>query len=997
MRLKSVRTSQAALSAACGAAAGLLAAWPAAAQEQGGAQLSEVVVTGSRIPRPNLEQPTPVVTLTPGMIQAAGPQDLGEIIARLPQAGNSGTLRANANNLGAGAGVSSINLRSLGLSRTLVLVDGQRHVAGDLSTHAVDLNSIPKALVDRVEVITGGASAIYGSDAVSGVVNIITKKSFEGIEAEAQTGGYDNGFGRKSSGEITVGRNLLDGRANIALSGFWTHEDGIDARDLPGAHNYGTIVNPADVEGALDPTFRFSGPAIVNDGIPDRLFVPNIASDLTTRTGVLVNIFNLSPISFDAAGHVVPTPARTGYNSFGYGQLPAGCQACYHPEDYLQVSSPLTTKGAALRGGLELGPHLRGRLDAKFVQSDAENTIQPSVSAVASDFLIFPDNAFLTPEIRSAMSPTGLYILSKFLNDGRTQDLRRRTWRLVASLEGEVETPFAEIRWNGALNYGETDARIVDHNRRVLANFDAALDSVIDPATGKPACRIDVPSAPQTGLGVGALNPSACVPYNPFGLQNSAAAMAYSFATVGIHDRLTQQTADFNVTFDTSRFLNLQGGPIGVATGAEYRMERTRRRNDPLIVSGAVEEVAGDSAGGFNVYEGYVEASAPVFRHAGPGLDELTFDAAWRGAHYSTVGDVGAYKVSGVWGPASWVKLRGTYSRAIRAPNITEAFLPSTPTFFNVEDPCSVENINTNVNFARNCAAAGLPAGFTATTFSIPGTDSGNTALRPEQSFSYTAGVVLQPPMARNLAVTLDYYSIKIKDAITAVQAQDIVDNCYGSSGGLDQAYCSLFTRDSARQLINSIHTTYVNASKLYTNGLELQVSYVAEVAPLTGRWRYTRGLDGRLAFNLTADYVMRLRNYPFQQNPGQVNVLEGTANTTWGDNPQLKGVAQLDYRQGPVGVVWSTRYVGRMALFNRDSSAADHSESLSIPFTEATFYHDLMVSWRASGTLAGTELYAGATNIFDERPPFTVINMGRELAGFDLGRFLFVGARYRR
>jgi outer membrane receptor protein involved in Fe transport len=893
--------------------------------------------------------------------------------------------------------VSSIDLRSLGVSRTLVLVDGQRHVGGDLQSGAVDINSIPQALVDRVEVITGGASAIYGSDAVSGVVNIITKKTFEGLEMDASAGGYSETFGAKYSISGTAGKSFLDHRLNLSVTGFWDKEEAIGVTDIPKAHNYALITNPDDTAFNI-PSFRASLPAIPNDGIPDRLFVQNVGSELITRTGVLINGVNFSAISFDAAGHVVPTPVRTGYNSVGFGQLPANCQFCFFPDDYKQEQSPINRKGVEAKAHMDFTEHLHGFVDAKFVQNDVRNSIQPSLLTPTGDTIypLMPDNAYLTPEIRAALGPfpSFAYVFSRALNGGREQDIRRRTYRVVAGLDGDFDAGFAQVKWDGALNYGETDTHLVWNGIRIVDNFAAALDSVIDPATGQPACRINVPSAPQTGFGAGAMNPSGCVPYNPFGLQNGPAALAYSFGSFWTKDRLTQQVATLNASFDTGRFLKLQGGPIGVAVGGEYRMERAEETNDPLLLAGATENVAADSSGGYNVTEGYIELNAPIFRDAGPFLNELTLNLAYRGAHYSTSGGVGAYKVSAVYGPASWVKLRGTYSKAIRAPNITEAFSPLTPQFFSgVSDPCSVERINTNANFAANCAAAGVPAGFSAINVAIPGSSSGNRNLEPETSFSYTGGVVLQP--LRNLAITVDYYSIKIKDAITQLDAQSILDNCYGSSAGLDSTYCSLFTR-GADSNIDMIHTTFVNASKLYTNGIEIQLTYATDVAPLTQNWSATRGLDGRLTFNLTADYVMHLRNYPFQSNPTQVNVLEGTATTAFGNNPQVKAIATLDYRQGPVEVDWTTRYIGRQALFNRDPSAVDHSESLDIPFTEAVFYHDLMVSYRMGGRAEGTEVYIGVNNLFDEQPPFTVLGYGRDMS-FDLGRFLFAGVRVRR
>jgi len=971
-----------------------VAAQPAAAQSV--KEVGELVVTGSRIPRPNLEQPTPTSVLSLSAIQNAGPQNLADIITRLPEVGYSGTLRANSNNFANSAGISAIDLRSLGTSRTLVLVDGHRHVAGDLQSNAVDLNSIPPALVDRVDVITGGASAIYGSDAVSGVVNIILKKKFEGVQGDVQMGGYDNGFGTKYSASITAGHTFLDDRLNIAASGFWNKEEKIDARDLPSAHNYALISNPADVTD-FDPTYYTSGPPIVNDGIPDRIYVPNVGIDGISRNGVLVDPSTGYPLfTFDAQGRMIPVPTRTGYNNFTFGQLPADCQSCYFDESNTQLASPLEVKGAALNANMDFTDHLHGFVDAKFSQSDVQNRISPSYSQY--DYQLQPDNPFISPELAAALAstdPADYPLLSSFINGYRNQKFRRRTYRVVAGLSGDFDVPFADVKWNGSVNYGETDTAIQQQGLEITENFFAAVDAVTDPATGQPACRLNVPSAPQSGFGSGAQNLSACVPYNPFGQLNGPAVNSYIFGDYATHDRLTQQVAELNANFDTSRFFKLQGGPIGVAVGGEYRMERTRERNSPGLTDGSTEFLTSDSAGGFNVYEGYVEVNAPIFLHYGPWLDELSIDAAYRKAHYSTVGGVGAYKVSGTYGPASWLKLRGTFSHAVRAPNITEAFSPKSSGYFNITDPCGADEINSNVNYAKNCAADGIPVGFISdTSSSIVGQSSGNPNLDPEKSKSYTVGFVLQPSYVPGLSITLDYYSIKIKDAITEVDGQDIINNCYNSSAGLDSQYCSLFTRGPDNN-INFVQTTFVNASKLFTDGFELQVSYSTDVAPLTEKWSYTQALDGRLSFNLTANYVARLRNFPFQANPSQVNILEGKADVNFGNNPQLKALADLTYVQGPLTLDWTTRYVGKQALFNRDPTAADKSESRNIPFTEPTFYHDLTVRYRIGERDAGTELFAGVNNLFDEQPPFTVIGTGRDLS-FDLGRFIFVGARVR-
>jgi len=991
--------------------AGMAAAGGAMAQQRVAvadpSTIQELVVTGTRIPRPNLDQPTPVAVLSQQVIQNAGPQSLGDIISQLPEAGFTGTLRANSNNFGNGAGVSSIDLRNLGLSRTLVLVDGQRHVAGDVTTNAVDINSIPKALVDHVEVVTGGASAQYGSDAVSGVVNIILKKRFEGLEMNAQVGGYDNGFGGKYSADVTAGRSFLDGRLNVVGNVFWTKEAGIDARNLPQAHNYGTITNPADLAGPLDPSFYSSPPPKRNDHIPDTLWAQNIGSDLVTANGVLLNANTFAPqFSFDRNGHLVPIPVRSGFNSFAFAQLPANCQDCFFPEDFEQENSPFESKGATVRLNYDWTDHLHATLDAKFVQTDTRNNVQPSFSF--GDFQLQPDNAFISPELRTALAgtdPADYPFIAKFLQDGRNAQLRRRTWRIVAGLNGDFDARFANIKWDAAINYGELDAHFVNSSLEILNNFAAALDSVIDPRTGQPACRINVPSAAQTGQGADALNPTACVPYNPFGVRNSAAAFAYSFGAFATDDKLTQQDANVNVSFDTSRFFNLQGGAVGVAVGAEYRMERSRDTNDPALVQGLTENLGANSAGGYNVYEGYVEVNLPLFKDYAMLLKEFSIDAAYRGAHYSTSGNVGAYKFGFTYRPIDWVKVRGTYSRAIRAPNITEAFLPSTPGFFNIVDPCSTENIGSNPNYAKNCAAAGLPVGFVANTnASITGTSSGNPNLDPEKSISYTLGFVLTPTVTPGLSVSLDYYSVKIKNAITNPAAQDVLNNCYGSAAGLDPTFCSLFTR-GADQNINNVNTTFVNASKLFTDGYELQVGYRHDVSPITERWAWTKPLDGTVDFQLTADYVAHLRNFPFQSDPTNVHVLEGVINNALNTpgaepTPHLRGLMNVTYNQGPVTVSWQTRYLGKGARFNRDSTSADGSEAFNVPFAEATFFHDISVHYKLDGRwgdrLNGAEVYAGIDDLFDEQPPFFLIGTGRDI-GYDLGRFGYVGFRYRR
>lgn len=962
--------------------------------------VASVIITGSRIAHPNLDQPTPVSTLSSEQIERAGTANLGDIIALLPEIGSGYSLRANSNNFGNGAGLSQIDLHNLGPSRTLVLVNGQRHVAGDISTNAVDLNAIPAALVDRVEVITGGASALYGSDAVSGVVNIILKKKFEGVDAQAQVGGYD-GYGENSSASFTVGKNIWGDRGNVTLSGFWTEQAAIYARDVANSRNYGEITNYNDLNGALDPTFLSSPSPKRNDGIPDHLLVPNVGSEYLPRNGVLQDPNTGNLFSFDKSGKLIPTPVRTGYNSYAFGQLPANCgDSCYFPETYTQASTPLKTRGLDATGHYDVNPHLHGSLDIKYVETSAKNLVQPDYTF--GSYTIASDNAFMSPDTLAALGGAGAgYInpsYNAFVNDNRIDNAYRRTYRIVAALEGDFDVGLAAVKWDGAVNYGQTVSHFSNTGSIVTNNFQAALDSVIDPATGKPACRVNVPSAqgadytPPTGLIGG-----TCVPFNPFGQQNGPDAFAYSFLTQATRDFLSQQDVNVNFTADSSRFFNLQGGPIAIAVGGEYRMERTYERNAPTILSGITDYLGANSSGGYNVYEYYGEVSAPVFKKKGLGLDELTFDIALRNGRYSTVGDVHADKFSVVYGPINWVKLRSTASLAVRAPNITEAFSPAQPTYYNVSDPCDQNNIASNVNYAKNCAVAGVPVGFTSNlNGSITGQTSGNRSLAAEKSLSYTGGVVIQPPIVPHLSVSIDYYSILIKDAITDIDAQDVIDNCYNSAVGLQSQYCSLFTR-GADGNINFVKTTYVNAAKLFNQGMEFQADYFADVAPLTRLSRYTERLTGRVNLSLDVNYVIKLRNFPFQNDVGHYNVWEAYISGTEGDVPQIRGLLDSTYKQGPLQLGWQVRYVGRAARFSRDATAADHSESRNVPFAEAKFYHNLTVRYDLGAYVRGAEVFAGVNDVFGDLPPIGLIQGGNGDAAYDLGRYIYTGVRFRR
>ncbi len=966
-----------------GLMAGAIAS-PVLAQEAG-SQVEELVVTGSRIPRPNLEQPTPVSVATRELIENAGTQNLGDVIAQLPALSSSGTVRANGNSFGDQGGLNFPNLRDLGTSRTLTLVDGRRHVAGDAGDSAVDLNSIPTALVDRVEVVTGGASAVYGSDAVTGVINIITKKDFEGIEAQVEYGRHTEGggFGAQSSAFLTLGHNFDSDRANVTFSAFWDQQEAIRANDIPSNNNYGAI--------------NLSDPF---DGQPDRQLVPNVLSELIDENGVLLGLNAttgaITPLAgFTADGTPVTQPTRTGTNSLAFGSFAGPCATCFQLEDWILLVPPTKRRGLNSTFNYKLTPSINFNVDAKFVQTRVADYVQPSFSF--GDFVLAPDNAFITPAIQARLDAAGpdvIPLIARFNGDvgARTNNITRETWRIVAGFDGEFDASFAKVNWDFVYNRGRTSNIFRSTGSVIPGNFEAALDSVRDPATGQIRCRVDVPSAQPPGYEAPAgLTGGACVPFNPFGQQNSLQAVDYVSHEAFRKHTIDQSVVTATFNFDTSRFLNLPGGAIGVAGGFEYRDERSENINDPFIKAGLSDTAPQpDASGGFFVKEAFIEARAPLLRDM-RFVEELAVEGAVRYADYSTVGDATAWKIGGEYAPFQDIRFRGTYSRAVRAPNITEAFLPATSSFFDIADPCDAADIGRDPDRAANCAALGVPPGFVASdNQSVEGTASGNANLDPERAKSWTVGLVLQPRWTPNLSITLDYYNIKIKNAITFIDPQDIVDNCVDATGGPDESFCSLFTRSAVTGNIDFVESTYLNAARLETNGWDMAFNYRQDIADWTAGLGGLSRLNGTLGLLVSATHIDKLRLFAFQNRPDEQDYEEGTVGT-----PEWKGLATLSYQQGPAQLVWKSRFIGHSLRYNRDPQR-DGAESISPATVEANWYHDVILHWRLDTMGGQTELYAGVNNLFDEEPPLGLIQGDGGDAAYDLGRYVFGGVRVR-
>lgn len=950
----------------------LIAPSVAAAQDASGqnesTEVEELVITGSRIPRPNLEQPTPVSSINAAAIENSGSSSLGDVLAQLPALSSSGTVRANSDSGANLGGLSFPDLRSLGTSRTLTLVNGKRHVAGDAGDTAVDLNTIPTALVDRVEVVTGGASAIYGSDAVTGVINIILKDHFTGYQVGVQAGRPENGsYGENFSAYATGGWDFSGGKANVTLTVFGDRQNPVHGPDIEGLADWATIANPAD-----------TGP---NDGIPDRLFRPYIQSEYFGPNGALTafdsdfNVLGAAAL-FDRFGNPVAPPPRLGENNLFYGAFAQNCDYCRSTDYGATVVPRIDRWGLDSTQLIEITPHLRFRGDVKYVRSRIADTSGSSFTEF--DYLLDADNAFITPAIQAVLDqyPAGTYFgLGRDNWDigQRGDDTFRRTWRAVGAFEGDFDAKFANLDWEASFNYGRTSNKFHSFGGLIPGNFYSAIDAVLDPATNTIRCRRDVPSTWYAGYDpdyFGDVTPETCLPFNPFGQQNTQAAIDYVTYEGDRSHTITQRVANISFTGDSSRFLNLQGGPLAFAFGAEWRREHSKNINDPFVQTGITESAPQpDAVGGFEVKEAFLELDAPILKDA-PWAYRLSLNAAIRAADYSHAGNTTAWKAGFTYAPVADVLFRGTYSKAVRAPNITEAFLPPTSGFNAIFDPCDINSINEDPDRPANCQALGVNFDL-ATDNQFPGVTSGNANLRPEEAETWTAGVVLQPRFAPGLSITADYYDIQIKDAISFLDPQDAADKCV-SGPALAMQYCDLIIRDPDTRQIVSYISSFLNQAELVAKGWDIQVSYGREF------WR------GRLTGSINANYIQELRTYAFQDFPDEVDIEEGEL----GD-PRWSFITSLTYDRGPFSLTWESQYIDRSRR-NADVS----TERYDRPYVPSQWYHDIIGHVRIPQH-EGMEVYLGVNNVFDKHIPLGVTGNTSSEASYDIyGRYWFTGVR---
>jgi iron complex outermembrane receptor protein len=850
-----------------------------AADDTSGA-VNEVVVTGSRIPSPNLTAISPVQSTTSDVVKFTGATNTADVLNQLPQNSPSfGQFESNG-----ATGTATVDLRDLGANRTLVLINGLRTTGGDpteVAAYVPDINFIPPTLIDRIDILTGGASAVYGSDAVSGVVNFVMKSNYEGLQVDAQASAFEYNDG--VPGQITRANNLGSksfGFPSLKFPG--TEWDG-------GNYNVNIIggSNSADGKGNVEFYLGYTEIQSVLEGAR-----PYMACGLSTNNTNTKQQY-CGGSSNNAYGRIIqtgistgtiPNPSGGGYNLLGTpvgGILPgysSGLAYNFAPVNYIQRPDQRYTAGEFSH--YEVNNELDLYSSFMFMDDNSSGQIAPSGSFLGDVNFVIPCNDPLLSAAQArtlcGASPvagtTATAIIGRRDVEGgpRIQSTEHMDFRFVVGARGDLGDGWhydISDEFSRTL-LSESEGGYFSNSK--LAN---AIDVVTDPANGLPECAVFVSGADTN-----------CVPYNIFKAGGvTPAAIKYLTEVADMHGS-TQQN-DFLATLsngDLSKYglkSPWANDAVGVSVGAEYRVDELQTVYDQAYQSGDLAGFGGsfnNTQGSQNDGDVFGELNVPIVQGI-PFVKDFSADLGYRYSDYKIGGGNSTYKVGFNWQPDSEVRFRASYERAVRAPNVLELYEPDTPGLFAGSDPCSgsapsltaAECYNTikdtlakdhitltEASFAKNVYGT-IPTCPASQCGNFAG---GNTSLKPEQADTVSVGFVLTPSFVHNLTVTVDFFNIVVNQAIITLPATTLLRNC----AVLDSAFdCSNISRDAAEgysifggEGAGSVTTPLVNGSKLSTDGVDIQADYRLRLDDV--------GLQdaGSLDFNLNGTYTATLTTF---------------------------------------------------------------------------------------------------------------------------------------
>lgn len=948
-----------------GGFAALVFAAPAMAQDAPSqeADLGDIIVTGSRIPQPNLITTSPVTQVTSEDIDSTGVTRIEDLVSQLPQA-----FAAQNSTVSNGAsGTATVSLRNLGSSRTLVLIDGRRMGYGSPLDDAADLNQIPEQLVERVEVLTGGASAVYGSDAIAGVVNFIMRRDFEGVQIDAQYGFYqhnndydgvgnvraeitrrgltnpaqfrlpeDNVLdGESRSVNLTMGASTADGRGNIMAYVGYRNNNPILQRD----RDYSSCAIAAPNAGSGPNTFACGGSGTSVPGLfttnfatlrtigPNRTFVPYDGN---------VNAYNYGPTNFYQR-----PDERFTLGAFGRYQI----------NDKAEVFSQLTFSD--YQSNSQIAP------TGNFFVTDSVNCGNPLLGPTQATFI------GCTPADILADTSRTLYIGRRNVEGGgRQDDLNYLAYRGVLGVRGELMPGW---NYDVAAQYSRVALSRVYRNEFSINRLGRALD-VVDVA-GTPTCRSVVNGTDPD-----------CVPYDVFSLTPlSQAALDYLQVPLVYTGETTQQVVTAAITGDTGWSLPTSSNTVKVAFGAEYRRDSLSSTPDVSFTTGDGAGQGGPTigiAGSVDVSEIFGEIQIPLADDQ-PWAYSASIDAAYRRSEYDKFG-TDTYKIGADYAPVEDIRFRASYSRAVRAPNVIELFAAQGFGLFDIDfDPCDATTRPASVGpVPASCIGTG--AHQVTTTERDSGAlkspadqynqlTGGNPNLSPEVADTFTYGVVFQPSALPGFNLSIDYFDISIEDAIQTVGAGNTLNLCYNSN---DAAACSRITRNAANGSLwvgtGVVQNLNNNIGGFETSGVDINANYSVDLAD----WGMAN--SGSMQFSFVGTWLESLVTDSGTGTPDAVydctgfyGAVCGPTNPEWRHRFRTTWLTPWDV---DVSGTWRHYGEGEIGTLGPDGSLNNGGTRID-RYLDSINYFDLAASWQVMETVT---LRAGVNNVLDTDPPLS-------------------------
>jgi outer membrane receptor protein involved in Fe transport len=941
---------------------------PAAAQDQDADAegLNEVTITGTRLRAEGMNAPTPVTVVSAEQLDLVAPGNIAQAIKQLPQF--RGNIDATQNNgIGTDAGQSVVNMRGLGANRTLVLLDGRRMVPSTYNG-TVDINVLPQSLLLRTDVVTGGASAAYGTDAVAGVVNFILDTRYTGLKASVQGGITGRGDGENKQGEMTFGTALGERTHLIASADYYHNNAILGYRSW--MKSWGAVNDPTA-----------TGPSAATTYV----VMPNVGSSIYTPGGVIVAPNTpLNNLQFLPDGSVVPF--RLGFGTqTGVQGMSGGDAFDFRKEGALNggLQSEVTRWNAFSHLSFKLTDNVEAWGEAMTGYNQVLSRGFPSImfTPTAYQATIYADNAYLPQSIRTIMQQNNIasFGLSRMSTPADiTVDKLDQTNSMVEFAAGLKADLPGDWQFTSYVEHGRNQNDLADHNYPRTDRVFLAMDAVVNPANGSITCRVNL-FQPNYG----------CVPINLLGA-GRASPEAIAYVTEGVKTAyLTNKQDAFEALVNGELFRNSwKPGPIAVAFGVDYRhstlrqnvIDPTNPTNDPTYVavprnnpaigiqgippafagvnSGVQFSIQANFHGKIDVKEAYSEVQVPLLKDVLL-AKKLSVNVAGRWADYTGSGGIWSYKYGLDWQTADWLRFRGTFSRDVRAANMSERY-NAAGAGATVRDPFR-NNVQTVFSEIRG----------------------GNPSVAPEKADTVAAGFVIQPTFVQGLSFSVDWYSITNKDAIALLGPQNIVTLCFQGATEL----CSLISRDPVSNAINGMDDRYRNINGQKVVGTDVEADYQLSLGG-------GRSLGFRLISSYLDQFSLHNLNVPVQQQAG-----------TTGNQPlpRLQLNLGVNYAQGPFSVFVNERYISDGKRIWNDNEPGNGGVIINDDHIASALYTDMNLAYTREGEGSNKwEAFLNVQNVFDRAPPRTPIFSGfggtndTNRALFDvLGRRFVLGLKY--